>query len=42
MLILKINFKNKKIILMYFQIKNILKSNCHHNTKRVLSLTKNR
>jgi hypothetical protein len=22
---------------MYFQVKNILKSNCYHNTKRVLN-----
>jgi hypothetical protein len=28
-LILKINFKNKKIILIYFQAKNILKNICY-------------
>jgi len=42
MLILKINFKNKKIILIYFQIKNILKNNCHYNTKQALNLIKNK
>jgi hypothetical protein len=30
-LMLKINFKNKKIILIYFQTKNILKNNYFHN-----------
>ena len=33
MLILKINLKNKKNILIYFQAKNILKSKNYHNTK---------
>jgi len=33
-LMLKINFKNKKyIILMYFQAKNILKINIYHTPK---------
>jgi hypothetical protein len=42
MLILKINFKNKKIILIYFQIKNILKNNRHCNSKQALNLIKNK
>jgi len=32
-LMLKINFKNKKIILIYFQIKNNLKINLYHILK---------
>jgi len=37
-LVSKINFKNKNIILIYFQIKNTLKNNYYHNTKQALYL----
>ena len=38
MLMSKINFKNKKnIILLYFQAQNTLKNNHHHNHKHYLS-----
>jgi len=33
MLILKLNFKNKKYYFNTFQIKNTLKNNHYHNTK---------
>jgi len=38
MLILKIIFF-KKIILIYFKIKDILKNNYYHNTKHALKVT---
>jgi hypothetical protein len=39
-MILKINFKNKKnIILIYFQVKNILKNNRYYNFKHYIKIT---